>query len=212
MISIHTLLAFSLASFLLIVLPGPSVLFTIGRSLEFGPRGGLVSAVGNGLGGIPPAIAVALGVGALVAESAVLFTVVKSVGAVYIAYLGWQAIKHRGDQALDVAGPAKAMSSGRILRQGFVVGITNPKILVFFVAVLPQFVDPANGNVALQMMLLGMIFVTIGVLSDGTWALVAGSARDWFAQSPSRISTMSAAGGAVMIGLGGVLLVTGDQH
>jgi threonine/homoserine/homoserine lactone efflux protein len=205
------LLAFLLASVVLLVMPGPSVLFVIGRSLALGRRGGLLSVVGNTLGMLPLLAAVALGVGALVASSVVVFTIVKLVGAAYLVWLGVQAIRHRHN-AGSASAPVVRTSAWRLLRQGFVVGITNPKTIAFFVAVLPQFVDYLAGAIPLQLLQLGVLFAVLALGCDSVWALAAGSARDWFARSPRRLSALGATGGGMMIGLGGVLALSGARH
>lgn len=208
----ETLAAFALASLLLIVIPGPSVLFVIGRSLSFGRRGGLMSALGNGLGALPLIAAVAFGLGAIVAQSVVLFTGIKLLGATYLVYLGVQAIRHRRDGSSDTSEQEpQTLNPAVLLRQGVVVGVTNPKTIVFFVAVLPQFVDFQAGAIPLQMMTLGIVFVAIGIISDTVWALLAGSAQSWFARSPRRLTATRATGGGMMIGLGGALALTGNK-
>lgn len=206
------LLAFLLASALLIVMPGPSVLFVLGRTIALGRRGGLLSVLGNALGMLPAIAAVALGVGALIASSVVVFTIIKIAGAAYLVFLGIQAIRHRAARSTPDAA-AVPRSTLRLLLEGFVVGSTNPKTIAFFVAVLPQFVDPAAGSVPLQLAELGLVFFLLALVMDSVWAIIAGTARDWFGRSPKRIERMSAAGGVMMIGLGGVLLATGnDRH
>lgn len=202
------LLAFAVASALLIVIPGPSVLFVLGRSISLGRRGGLLSVLGNALGMLPAIAAVALGVGAIVSESVVVFTIVKIAGAAYLVFLGVQAIRHRKARALPDASTAPR-STFRLLAEGFVVGVTNPKTVAFFVAVLPQFVDHDAGAIPLQLAELGLVFFGMALIMDGTWALLAGTARNWFARSPKRVERLGAAGGVMMIGLGGVLLATG---
>ena len=175
-----SLLAFALASVVLIAVPGPSVLFVIGRSLALGRRGGLLSVLGNELGSLVPITAVALGVGSIVAQSIALFTVVKLLGAGYLAYLGIQAIRHRREGTDVGTDPrARVASSWTTLRQGFVVGATNPKTIVFFVAALPQFVDFHAGAVPVQMLVLGLVFALIALVCDGAWAVLAGTARAW---------------------------------
>jgi threonine/homoserine/homoserine lactone efflux protein len=204
--------AFALASLILIVVPGPSVLFVIGRSLAYGRRGGLLSVVGNALGVLPLVAAVALGLGAVVAASATLFTAIKLAGAGYLVYLGVQAIRHRGLARAQMRGAGHTdLSSATLLRQGFVVGVSNSKTIVFLVAVLPQFVSVAAGAVPLQMMVLGAVFVVLALASDAVWALAAGSAQEWFAHSPRRIAGLRATGGAMMVGLGTTLALTGNR-
>lgn len=207
--STEALVTFSLASLVLIVIPGPSVLFVIGRSLALGRRGGLWSVVGNELGALVPLTAVAVGVGSVVASSIVLFTTLKLLGAGYLVYLGIQAIRHRRDGFDDPSSPgARSIAARTVLRQGVIVGATNPKTIVFFVAVLPQFVDPHAGSVPLQMLVLGLVFTLIALVCDSVWAIVAGSAREWFGRSPGRLSAIRATGGGMMIGLGASLVVT----
>ncbi|MFK3672510.1 LysE family translocator [Leifsonia aquatica] len=206
-----SLLAFALASVALIVIPGPSVLFVIGRSLALGRAGGLLSVLGNALGMLPLVIAVALGIGTLVAQSVVVFTVIKLVGAAYLVYLGIQAIRHRRHTAVTHEDQP-SRSPWRILGEGFLVGLTNPKSLVFFVAVLPQFVDYGAGGIPLQLFELGVVFLVLALLFDSVWALAAGTARQWFGRSPKRVERLGAAGGVMMIGLGGVLALTGAKH
>ena len=156
MVPVENLWAFIVASVVLIVIPGPSVLFVIGRSLALGRLGGLLSVVGNALGMVPLVAAVALGVGALVAQSVVIFTIIKFAGALYLVYLGVQAIRHRADAAAAVNGAVATRSHWRQLGEGFIVGVTNPKTIAFFVAVLPQFVDFTAGSIPLQLFELGV--------------------------------------------------------
>ncbi|HBS07222.1 MAG TPA: lysine transporter LysE [Microbacterium sp.] len=209
MIPIENLVAFMLTSLVIIVIPGPSVLFVIGRAIALGRRAGVLSVVGNALGTVPALIAVAFGVGAIVASSVVAFTVIKIAGALYLVYLGIQAIRHRHAHIPGIQQrPTRAR---RLLAEGFIVGLTNPKTIAFFVAVLPQFVDPTAGPVWMQLLLLGLVFEALALASDSIWALAAGTARAWFARSPRRISTLSATGGVMMIGLGGALALTGSK-
>ncbi|MHA7264314.1 LysE family translocator [Arthrobacter sp. TMN-37] len=211
MVPMDNLLAFAIASVVLIVIPGPSVLFVIGRSIALGRRAGVLSVLGNSLGTVPVILAVAFGVGAVVASSVVAFTAIKIAGGAYLAWLGVQAIRHRHRHApvRDTRrGPASAL---KLVGQGAVVGVTNPKTLAFFVAVLPQFVDPAAGAVWAQMLLLGFTFQALALVCDSAWAVASGTARAWFARSPRRISVLSATGGVMMVGLGGTLALTGTQ-
>lgn len=204
--------AFLVASFLFIQVPGPSLLFTIGRALTVGRSDALWSVVGNAAGLLVQVLGVTLGLGALVAASAAAFTVLKLVGAAYVVWLGIQAIRHRGDARaalLAGAGGARRTSSWASVRTGFVVGATNPKTIVFFAAFLPQFVN-ASAAAAPQLLLLGVVFGVMAIASDSVWVLAASRARDWFARKPERLDRMGAAGGVMMIGLGATLATTGS--
>jgi threonine/homoserine/homoserine lactone efflux protein len=209
--STSQLAAFVVASFLFIQVPGPSLLFTIGRALTVGRRDALLSVVGNALGVVAQVVLVALGLAALVQASATAYTALKLVGAAYVVYLGIQAIRHRRDarEALDMVGDGRRTSPWRSVWTGFVVGATNPKTIVFFAAFLPQFV--ASGSPAApQVLLLGVLFGLLATMSDSCWALAAGRARLWFARKPKRLDHLGVAGGAMMVGLGATLAVQGS--
>jgi len=212
-ISMDQVLTFGLAAFIIIVIPGPSVVFVIGRALAYGRGVALASVVGNTLGLVTIVILVALGLGVIVQESLVVFTVLKIAGAAYLIYLGIEAIRRRKD-FLSAGGPddiGSRMTWARAVRQGYLVGATNPKGYMMLAAVLPQFVERGEGHVQLQMLLLGLMATTIGLFSDGLWALIASRLRTWFNSSPRRGESMGAAGGVSMIGLGVALAVTGKQ-
>lgn len=203
------LLAFALASILFIQVPGPSLLFTIGRALTVGRRAALLSVLGNALGLIAQIAAVALGLGAIVAASAAAYTVLKVIGAGWVVWLGIQAIRHRGDARVALLlGERLPERTSAALRTGFIVGATNPKTIVFFVAFLPQFTNATAGHVGLQVAFLGALFAVMAVASDSVWALAASRARDWFARKPQRLDAMGATGGLMMIGLGATLAAT----
>jgi threonine/homoserine/homoserine lactone efflux protein len=205
------LAAFALLSFALIVLPGPNVLFVISRSLQLGRAAGVATALGGQLGVYAQVAAVAFGIGALVERSVAVFTVIKLAGAAYLVYLGVQAVRHRRSLAAALGTTVEKKTTLRILRDGFLVGVTNPKAMVFFAAVLPQFVDRGAGHVPLQMLLLGVVFVCIAMASDGTWAFVAGTARAWLGRSPRRLELIGGTAGLVMIGIGASLAITGRR-
>ena len=154
MISAANLSGYALASFILIVIPGPSVLFVVGRALAYGRRTALATVCGNSAGNYVVAVCVAVGIGTLVQRSAELFTAVKLAGALYLIWLGIQAFRRRGTLAAAFGEAAPARSDQRAVREGFMVGVTNPKALILFGAVLPQFVDRAAGHVPVQMLLL----------------------------------------------------------
>ncbi|MBI2243355.1 MAG: LysE family translocator [Nocardioides sp.] len=205
-------IAFVVASALFIQVPGPSLLFTIGRALSVGRRDALLSVVGNAIGVTTQVMFVAAGLGAVVAASTEAYVVLKICGAAYVVWLGIQAIRHRADAraalvAVDHLTVARA-SALRSLRIGFTVGLTNPKTIVFFVAFLPQFVNEPAGHAGLQLALLGLVFGVMAAGSDSVWALVASKARDWFARRPTRLDKLGVAGGVMMIGLGATLAAT----
>ena len=205
------LLAFTLTAFALIVVPGPSVLFTVSRALALGRAAGVATVAGNTVGVYVQVVAVAFGIGALVERSVMGFTIVKLGGAAYLIFLGVQAIRHRQKLAEMLGSRIENKSVARVMADGFVVGIGNPKAIVFFAAVLPQFVDRQAGQVPQQMLLLGAIFAGVALLSDSGWALVAGSARAWFGRSPRRLELIGGTGGLVMIGIGATLAVSGRK-
>jgi threonine/homoserine/homoserine lactone efflux protein len=211
MVAPDRLLAFAVAAFLLIVVPGPSVLFVIGRGMALGRRAALATVLGNAAGAYVQVVFVAVGAGAVVARSVAVFTVIKLVGAAYLVVLGIRAIRHRHRLAEVVDAAVAPRSARRILREGFVVGVTNPKVIVFFAAILPQFVDNDLGHPAVQMLVLGLIFVAIALVSDSMWGLAAGTARVWLGRSPRRLAAIGGTSGVVMIGLGVSLAVTGRR-
>lgn len=211
MVSADQLLGFAVMSLLLIVIPGPSVLFVIGRALSHGRRAALTTVVGNTTGAYVLVVLVAFGVGSIVERSAVVFTVLKLVGAAYLVYLGVKALRQRGALQDAFADDRPAPGGLRTLWEGFAVGVTNPKTIVFFAAVLPQFVDRGQGHVVVQMLLLGLVFNIIAVACDSVWGLAAATARSWFARSPRRLAVVGAVGGVTMIGLGITIAATGRK-
>lgn len=211
MVGLDQLLGFGLAALVLIVIPGPSVVFVVGRAVSYGQRTALASVLGNTLGLFVVMTLVAVGLGSVVAESVVVFTVVKLLGAAYLVYLGVQALRHRHEIRVTGGGARVPLSGGAALRQGFVVGISNPKGFLLFAALLPPFVDPGRGSVPLQLFVLGLAAVLLGLVCDCVWALAAGRARAWFARSPRRGSALGALGGTSMIGLGVGLALAGHE-
>lgn len=205
------LLTFIITSFLLILVPGPSVLFVVSRAISLGRAAGVATVAGNTVGAFTQVVAVAFGIGPLVERSAELFTVLKLAGAAYLVYLGAQAIRHRRSLAEALAAPVERKTLARIVADGFTVGVTNPKVIIFFAAMLPQFVDRQSGDVPLQIVVLGALFAGIALLSDSSWALVAGTARAWFTRSRRRLALIGGTSGLVMIGIGTSLAFTGRR-
>ncbi|WP_225095711.1 LysE family translocator [Streptomyces sp. CoH27] len=212
MVPSDRLAAFALLSLLLIVVPGPSVLFVVGRALAHGRRAALITVAGNTLGAYVLVAVVALGIGSIVERSLLVFTALKLAGAAYLVYLGVRAWRQRGSLRASFAEPGgPGHGAVRTFREGFAVGVANPKTTVFFGAALPQFVDRGLGHVPAQMLLLGLVFNAIALASDSVWGLAASAARDWFARSPRRLSAVGGAGGLTMIGLGVTVAVTGRK-
>lgn len=211
MIGLDQLLGFGLAALVLIVIPGPSVVFVVGRAVSYGHRIALASVAGNTLGLFVVMTLVAVGLGAVVAESIVVFTVIKLAGAAYLVWLGVQALRHRHELRVDTPKGRAPLTSRAAVRQGFVVGISNPKGFLIFAALLPPFVDPAGSAVPVQMFVLGSTAVVLGLVCDSVWAVAAGRARDWFAGSPRRGSALGAIGGTSMIGLGVGMALSGHE-
>jgi threonine/homoserine/homoserine lactone efflux protein len=208
----HHFLAFFITISVLILIPGPSVLFVIGRGVALGRRAALLTVVGNSGGLAIQLIAVALGVGAIVARSEAVFTTLKLVGAAYLVLLGIRNIRERKALSAVVSSAVEPKRTRRIVREGFFVGATNPKGLVIFTAVLPQFIERSAGGVQTQLLLLGAISIAIGLVSDGAWGIASGSARAWLGRSPRRLEQLSATGGLTLIGLGAALAVTGRRQ
>jgi threonine/homoserine/homoserine lactone efflux protein len=184
-------------------------LFVVSRGVTLGRRAGLATVLGNTSGLAVQLLAVTVGLGAVVARSVALFTVVKLLGAAYLVYLGAKAVRHRRSLVEAFHRGVDPAPTARILREGFVVGVTNPKSVILFTAILPQFVDRARGHTSLQLMVLGLICLAIALVSDSGWAVLSGSVRSWLGRRPNRLAVIGGAGGLVTIGLGLRLLFTG---
>jgi threonine/homoserine/homoserine lactone efflux protein len=213
MVSLSQLLQFAALAAVLIAIPGPSVLFTVSRALTVGRRSALFTVAGNELGLCVQVAAVAFGVGALVERSAQIFMIVKWAGAAYLAYLGLQAIRHRRSMAEALTARITPVQPLRAMRDGFIVGATNPKSIVFFVIALPEFTSRATGHlpVQAQMLIVGTLFPVIALVLDSVWAAAAGTVQQWLTQSPRRLALIGGAGGLVMIGLGVSIAATGRK-
>lgn len=210
MLPTRHLAEFLVTLYVLILIPGPSVLFVVSRGVALGRRAALATVVGNAGGLVLQLVLVSLGIGAIVAKSDAVFTALKLVGAAYLVFLGVKHIRDRKALAALV-GPAlggEPKPLGRIAREGFLVGATNPKGVIIFTVVLPQFIDRSQGHVTIQLALLGAICVAIALLSDGAWAIASGTARQWLGRSAGRLEAMTGVGGLMLIGLGFGLAVT----
>jgi threonine/homoserine/homoserine lactone efflux protein len=200
---------FSASAILLLLTPGPAVLYIVARSVEQGRIAGLVSVCGITTGTLVHVLAAALGLSALLATSALAFGVVKYLGAGYLIYIGVRRILARTDmQASQKMLPRRSL--GRLYRDGFLVNLLNPKTALFFLAFLPQFVDPSRGAVATQIAFLGLLFTSMGLTSDALYALVAGTAARWVKRSGRNWRWERYVTGGVFIGLGVTAALAGS--
>jgi threonine/homoserine/homoserine lactone efflux protein len=211
MLATGQLIGFTVAALVIIVIPGPGVLFVVGRALAQGRRAALATAAGHAAGNYLVAACVAVGLGSLLQRSEGVFLAVKLAGALYLVFLGVQAIRHRRAmaEAMTVAAPPR--EGWLALRDGVIVGVTNPKTFILFGAILPQFVNRTAGGVPEQMLLLACIAVALGLVSDVSWGLAASAVRAWFARSPRRYAAVGGAGGLAMIGVGVSVALTGPS-
>ncbi len=194
------LLLFIVAGLVLLLTPGPAVFYIIARSIDQGRPAGLISTLGVGVGTMFHVIAAALGISALLVSSALLYNIIKLLGAGYLIYLGLRKlfveedlIEHTQIQPSDLR---------QIFYQGAVVNILNPKTALFFFAFLPQFADPARGSVALQIFILGLLLVTMGLLTDGAYAVLAGTAGNWLKNNLRLLRAQRYFAGTVYVALG----------
>ena len=201
-------LVFVLASLALAVVPGPAVLYIVAQSIHGGRRAGVVSALGVSTGGIFHATAAVVGLSAVLAASATAFTAVKLAGAAYLVYLGIRTLLSRDDR---IAGRSAEPTLWRTYRQGVVVNVLNPKTALFFLAFLPQFVDP-DGSTRGQLAVLGLVFVVIALVTDLIWALVAGTAGAVLRRSRTFLRVQRYVSGTIFIGLGALAATTGRSH
>lgn len=211
MISPGQLAGFMVAAMILIVIPGPGVLFVVGRALAHGRRSALATACGHAAGNYVVAASVSVGLGTALQRSAVVFVAVKVLGAGYLVWLGIHAIWKRKSLASAFEAAAQPREGWRALRDGAVVGVTNPKSYILFGAILPQFVSRGAGNVPGQMLLLALVAVVMGAVSDCAWGFAASAVRAWFARSPRRFALVGGAGGLAMISVGVTVAITGRK-
>ncbi len=199
------------AALVLLLVPGPSVLFIVARSVEQGRLAGLVSDIGIHSATLVHVAAAALGLSALLASSALAFSVVKYAGAVYLIWLGLRKILG----GADISGPgleSNGYGYGRLLRDGFIVNLLNPKTALFFLAFLPQFVDVSRGHIAMQIAFLGCIFVVLGFITDGCYALAAGTAGNWLKRNRSYLRFERYVSGGMFIALGVTAAFAGNHR
>jgi threonine/homoserine/homoserine lactone efflux protein len=197
------------AAMVIILAPGPSVLFIIARAIAWGRTTAVATVAGNVTGAFTLSLMVAFGLGPILQRSEIAFIGVQLLGGLYLIYLGVDAIKHSKIHAADMVNQGDLRPSPlKSAKDGFWVGALNPKGLVFFAAILPQFIDKGSSNVTSQLVLMGATFAILAFFSDGTWGLIAGTVREWMATTPARLVTMRRIGGLVMMVLGIFTLIS----
>ena len=201
------------AAVVIILAPGPSVLFVIARAIAWGRATAVATVAGNVLGAFTLSVVVAVGLGPLLQRSHLFYIIIQILGGLYLIYLGIDAIRHSPMHAEDMTNQGDIRpSKARSMRDGFWVGALNPKGMVFFAAILPAFVDRAKGHITSQLMLMGAIFGVLAFVSDGGWGVLAGTIRGWLATEIRRLVTMRIVGGCVMILLGIFTVVNALRH
>ncbi len=207
---LSTLILFCVAALVLLVTPGPAVLYIVARSIDQGKLAGIASAMGVGIGTLVHVTAAALGLSAILLSSATAFNMVKYLGAAYLMYLGVRKFMER-DEPVDRIEP-EVQPLSRVFTQGIVVNILNPKLALFFFAFVPQFIAPERGPVATQTLILGTIFVVLGIFSDSIYAMLAGAAGAWLKQSRGFLRGQRYFAGSAYVALGVVAAFSGSRH
>jgi threonine/homoserine/homoserine lactone efflux protein len=206
--SADTLLAFSLVAMAFIAIPGPSNLYVMARGLQSGSAAAIAGAAGCATGALTYVAATAAGLSAVIASSQVVFAGLHYAGAAYLGWLGIAALRSPAAEAPRATGNG---SLGRSYRQGTLVELGNPKVALFFLALLPQFVHSTDGPAALQVLILGTIFVAIGLVSDSLYALSSGRLSTWLSRRPGRYRRQRRATGVLYLGLGGWAAASGSR-
>jgi threonine/homoserine/homoserine lactone efflux protein len=199
------------AALVLLLIPGPAVLYIVARSIAQGRLAGFISDLGIHSATLVHVLAAALGLSALLASSALAFSIVKYAGAAYLIWLGLKKIFGRAEEA-GKDGALVRHSYARLFRDGFIVNLLNPKTALFFFAFLPQFAEPARGHLASQIAFLGLLFALLGFVTDGCYALVAGTAGQWLRRSRRYLALERYISGTLFIGLGLTAVFAGNQR
>ncbi len=205
------LFLFIAAALVLLITPGPSVLYIVARSIDRGRKAGLASCIGIYTGGLVHVMAATCGLSALLVSSAVAYSFVKYAGAIYLIYLGINKLREDSipDDEIEQVPPR---SLRHVYTQGVLVQVFNPKTAIFFLAFLPQFVNPARGNVSLQFLTLGLIVTLLALITDSLWAMTAGSAAGWLQRNKTFLRNEKYVSGTVYIGLGLITAASGSKH
>lgn len=205
-----TLISFGLASAALVVMPGPATLYIVTRSLDQGKQAGLASVLGISVGAMVHFGAAGLGLSAVLMTSSAAFSAVKYAGALYLIYLGVQ--KLRSHETLVISETVVKVPLFVVFRQAVVVNVLNPKAAIFSLAFLPQFLDPAQGSIWQQLIPLCLVFLSVGLLSDSTYSLIAGQLRQWIRQNPLFLRRQKYVAGGTYIALGVAAATVSPAH
>jgi threonine/homoserine/homoserine lactone efflux protein len=206
---LSTALLFVIAAIALLLIPGPVVLYTIARSIDQGRRAGFMSVLAAGVGDFCHVLAATLGLSALLLSSALAFSLVKYAGAAYLIYLGVRTLMTRNEPAEQLVVPPQRLS--RIFSQGVLVSVLNPKTALFFLAFLPQFVNPTRGAVTTQILLFGVLFVGLGICTNSLYAQLAGTAGAWLKSNRTFLRGQRYFAGGIYVALGVTTALTGDK-
>lgn len=212
MVPVAHMTAFAITAFVIIVMPGPSVMFIVGRALTQGRKAAVLSVAGNTLGEYLQVVAISLGIGTLAEHSVTIFTDLKIFGSLYLLYLGVKTMRSRKSPLATMPPSIQGSSRYRQFFQGTLVGVTNPKTVVFLAAILPEFTSKADGSITSQMLLLGAVFSAIALASDTAWALAADLGRVWLTKSNKGLRLVKYTGGLSIVGAGVALAVTGRKN
>ena len=209
MLDLSSLTVPFLASLALVIVPGPAVLYIITRSVDQGRTAGFASAAGIATGGLVHVAGAALGLSAIIASSSIAFSALKYFGAAYLIFLGVRTLLTKPDPLAEMTRSPRTMRN--LFSQGVVVQALNPKVALFFLAFLPQFINPSRGSVLTQTLVLGAMFIALGLCTDSLYAFVAGGAGDWLRRQPAFASAQRYVAGTVFIGLGLTTAVSGGK-
>jgi threonine/homoserine/homoserine lactone efflux protein len=205
---ISTIILFAAAASVLLIVPGPAVIYIVNRSLDQGKQAGIISVLGIGTGTLIHITAAALGISAVLASSVLAFSILKYAGAVYLIYLGIQ--KFLSKEELILENSHNKVEHSKIFYQGIIVNLLNPKTALFFLAFLPQFIDPYR-NVTLQILVLGLILVLMGLISDGMYALLAGYLGSWIKKKIKLLRAQKYISGTIYFALGVAAVFAGSN-
>jgi threonine/homoserine/homoserine lactone efflux protein len=205
----NTVLVVALASVILVVVPGPAVIYILTRCVSQGRAAGLASAIGVNLGSTFHVLAAVAGLGLLLASSSSAYSILKWAGVAYLAWIGYQTLTTRYEAF--AAPEMQPQSLRRVFTQGVVVNLLNPKVAIFFLAFLPQFIDPASANPAFQTFVLGMTLVVIGLLSDSVYAIIGGRLGGLFRRRPGTARVTRLTAGITYLALAGIAAATGTR-